>query len=1234
MAASSSLGTALFVSLASVEEVNSQQTARRICVKALNGRLLQRFLYLASCCFCIKYFILQVERLDIRGFKSYEKKLTLHFGKGVTCLVGPNGCGKTNLLDAIRWVLGEQRGRALRADKMENLIFNGSRSRKPLHFAEVSLTFDNTRRLLPADFSSIQFTRRLYRSGESEYAINGVPSRLKDITNLLLDTGTTFNAYSIIELKMVEDIINDTAHARRMLFEEAAGIARTKARKEETFKKLHATTADLCRVEDLLHEVSNNLKQAEKEAKQAQTYQRLKDAHIQAHVEMAAFALQEISEQRVHLNEKMATEKEQHAREMAARALQEARLQKMRHVQDKRQETLQARERILHTLTDRIKAVEHQQGIAQERSHALSERLTMLSQEKNRQQSLVREVVEKTKQVRRECAHLKESFTILEAAATSSQQAYEEQQKKHRVLREEVVAKRAQSEAVAEQFHTLTHALSVQRTERGSLHAQLTQLEEEERLAAEKIALLKAEALVVKQYQAEAVAAREPLSARHEALTNELKTRASSVITCQQAMAEAEQQLRLCEQKHALQQSLSPQLGWGAEGAQFLRKHSPWKQQKPLLLEVMHCEEPYRLVVERFLQPFLHHFVLDTADEAFAALAALQNKKVGCGGFFVRAWITGTHSAPAVPDKRLVPAVRLLSCDAIYEPLKNFLLQDVYFFEDASFSLDDLLMGPRCRSVLFADGTIASAAGIVGGTEEAHSRRGGMSEHTARLAKQVAMHKEAFNASRSQLEVAQVRRQDQAALLATVVQALKKNFDATQVINKRAWALGVRIKERWDHTAAYKQRRVPLLSRMEALEADIRTTHDALKKQKMLDAPSVDALREQDALLGQSEEALHAVLQRHQAAAARYQEEKYAYESRLQQLSFYEERARQFEEEGNQQVHNKAQWQKQVAEINKEQARREEEIISLHEKKKEAADVFQRAEHAYFNTNHRVKEEEKEKLNLEKKVDNLRFILAQLENGVEKNTIEKNNLLERMKVSFGQDERMLLRHLTNKTEATLARALLQIEQKINSVRSVNTAAIDNYKRLKERHDFILSEKNDLVEARRSLDETITKIDRHLHKQFMEAFYRIRERFQAIFREIFSPDDHCDLIMPDPNNPLASSVDIVAQPKGKKPLTIHQLSSGEKALIALALLFAAYMHRPSPFCVLDEVDAPLDDVNTEKFNRIIRTFSEQSQFVVITHNKLTMQAADVIYGVTMMEEGVSSVFPVTLEETAR
>ena len=1051
-----------------------------------------------------------LQRLDIRGFKSFEKKLSLSFDKGVTCVVGPNGCGKTNLLDAIRWVLGEQRARLLRSEKMENLIFNGSRTqRKPLHMAEVSLTFDNRSRTLATDFSSVQFTRRLYRSGESAYEINGVPSRLKDVADLLLDTGTTFNTYSIIELKMVDDIINDHLDARRVLFEESAGIARTKSRKKETFKKLHATEADLQRIDDLLHEVSTNLKHTEKEAEQARAYQGVKARHTRAHLEMEAFRMRTLTEKREELLREMDAENGEYVRCAAEKASCEARLQELRRQQDERSTSLKGQEGSLLLLGDKIRAGEHQKSVAWERLHALEERLSSLLSGADRQRAHEGEVQQKIVSLEEERQAIEGELCALEKQVSQAKEATDSAQKAYQALREIWAVQREKRASSAEHARALREHLSSQHLKKDALKARIAELERELRGATEKTKHVE-EALAL------AKAARTEVDARHAqwdkerlALEALISRGEQELLRVRQAISEKQHELQACQSDHALQRSIAEDLVGFPEAVRLLRREPPWREEKPLLLEVMRCEPPYRLVLEHFFRPFWHYHVLHTMEEARTAFSFLEEKKVGRGFFFVCALLElwQPSSPPAGDETSLLPAERVVFCDPVYEKLKKFLLRGVYFHaKQPSFSFQSppFLEG----SFLFPDdGTILGGAAVVGGRgeERAHGvRLGGVRQRMRQLAVEMTTHKEALHALREESK-RKMRAQEQRLEARTSISSrLARGDEERKNFDKKEANLRADVKEWQERRDGYKEHRASLLSHLDLLRADIRSLQGEVARADEVLSSLAAEPAEQESTLARLEEQHRLSLEQHQSLHASYHDKKLIRERLSQQISFHKERFAESQAAAVRRHDDLSQLREQAGKIKKEQALTGEKIIAWHREKKRVEERFRQAERAYLEDNHEQEQVEKSLQTIKKKEENLRFLVARLEDSAERNAMELEGLLERVQVSFQKNREELGAYLTDKAAADLEKDLLRAEKGLNAAGTANLSAIESHRQLKERYDFILSERGDLLQARKSLDETIAKIDRSLRKKFLAAFENIRARFRSIFCSIFSP----------------------------------------------------------------------------------------------------------------------------------
>ena len=837
---------------------------------------------------------MKLSKIEIKGFKSFGDKTIINFNDGVTGVVGPNGCGKSNVVDAIRWVLGEQKTTLLRSDKMENIIFNGSKSRKKLNLAEVSITFDNTKNLIPTEYSNVSITRKYFRSGESEYFLNDIKCRLKDITNLFLDTGITSNNYAIIELSMVDNILNDKDNSRMKLFEEASGISKFKKRKKETLNKIDYTDKDLERVDDLIHEIEKNLRSLKRQSEQTKKFYELKDKYKKLSINLA---IKTTEEKTIRLN-KLKTD-----------------LKKIE-----------------------INDVKLSSGIAKKNANLESLKSSLISFEK-------------------------------------------ELMKKQKIVNDKL--------------------------ERIRKH------EENKKIKKEKLKFLEI---------------------KSDELNKKIKldeeSNSRSLFSIESIKKE------ILQEENSLQK-LSKKLNKTKEEFSKFEKEIDNKQIKTSSLDEIN--ENFRSINFN--------------------LKSIQEKKN-----------------------------QIISLIQIEEMNKKEIILKLNSFEK---KIDEIL-----SNVNFIEKSFSNE-----------------NKELIKLNKQFT--KKSKDLSNEEILFNKIK---------------NKINSLTNELDYKSSTYDYNLKQ-------IKNNKKELLNTKNQIKNSKNITSD---KDNLL----IDLYNQKDKL--------------------------------EIELNNYEN-----------------DYQKTRDEIDKIDA----EI----------------------------------KLNRDKKEQNL-LLINEHKNEIHDLELDLNSVSERIKVEFELnilDLKLDEGVFENKSIEIVENIILKTKEKIDKIGQINPLALETYNEMKERHEFITKEKNDLLEAKESLLKTITEIDKNATETFLDSFEKIKKYFKDVFRSLFIEDDDCDLLLSDHNSPLESSIDILAKPKGKKPISINQLSGGEKTLTATSLLFAIYLLKPAPFCIFDEVDAPLDDNNIDKFNRIIKKFSKDSQFIIVTHNKRTMMNTDIIYGITMPEQGVSKVVPVDL-----
>lgn len=1180
---------------------------------------------------------MQLTKLEIKGFKSFGDKVTIHFDEGITGIVGPNGCGKSNVVDAIRWVLGEQKTKALRSDKMENVIFNGTKKRKPTQLAEVSLTFNNTKNLLPTEYSQVTITRRYYRSGESEYLLNGITCRLKDITNLFLDTGIASNSYAIIELKMVDDILNDKDNSRRGLFEEAAGISKFKIRKKETLRKLEGTDADLERVEDLLFEIEKNLKSLEKQAKQAQRYFKIKEDYKDLSI---ALAKKTISAHTGTFNQlKKTIESENDKKLSINKQLSEieARVEKAKADLIHKEKLLSGRQKVLNEHINKIRQFESDKKIKNERLRFLNDKSTSLKEQIALDKASNEKSSFSIKSLNQEKESAEKILRETEQRLETLKAEYEEQKNKTASLQEEVNNISKTYREKQDEVYQLNKSVEINQIQLSSLKQELekTATENLERTASLSEFDNKAGEL------AEVIKEKEAQLARFNQSENDLQesihSTTNTIEVIRDELTQNSRRLDALQNEYNLTKSLVDNLEGFPEAIKFLKKHAHWGKNAPLLSDIVTCEEKYRIPVENYLEPYMNYYIVESETQAYQAVNLLSDSAKGKANFFVLEHFEKYSCGSLKMFDNAVPATEIMEYDSKYGRLIAYVLENVYILAGDRIPSDE-----DCIFITQSGKIIKRKYSISGGSVGLfEGKRIGRARNLEKLDKEIR------KLGKKNDEIKQTLEQEQHDLV-----QLKKNTHKESIENLQK---EINLLHQEYVSVKTKQEQ---FSQM--LSSSTTRKEDILEKIQELTEEIVDLQprsEEESNNLKDFEKRINLlnnelVVQNEQlgARSAAFNQENILFHqqqnkaSSISQEISYKENAfqssRERIEKNQLDLSNNEAGIKNLlesAEIN------EDELIEMYTEKEAIENGVNEAEKEYYAARGDIDSSEKEEREIMKSREVVDTLIMELQNRFNETKLSLSSVKERLSVEFNLDLDKVMEEENDEAETAVEEVEMSVEElkgkvfqmkdKLEKMGPINPMAMEAYEEIKERHDFISSQKEDLTKAKASLITTIGEIDTVARETFLEAYGKIKENFIKVFRSLFTEEDDCDLILSNPDNPLDSSIEILAKPKGKRPLTINQLSGGEKTLTATSLLFAIYLLKPAPFCIFDEVDAPLDDANIDKFNQIIKTFSQDSQFIIVTHNKRTMSSTDVIYGITMIEQGVSRVVPVDLRELA-
>ena len=1165
---------------------------------------------------------MRLKSLEIKGFKSFADKTVLHFDEGITGVIGPNGCGKSNIIDSIRWVIGEHKISNLRSENLESLVFNGSKSRSASGLAEVSLTFENTKNLLPTEFNMVTVTRKYYKNGESEYRLNDVACRLKDIHNLFMDTGVSTDSYAIIELGMVDDIIKDKENSRRKMLEQAAGITIYKTRKKEAKLKLDATEQDLARIEDLLFEINNQLKSLESQAKKAEKYFEIKKEYKDVTIELAKASLEGFNVTYRDLNQQQQEEVDKRIELETAIAVEDAAMEQEKLSFIAQEKALQEMQHAFNELLGELRSKESDKSLTAQRLQYLKERETSLNEfllKAGGQLKGLDESIQFTSlQINDDEVKLEELEAKLEElknAVEDKRKIFDEKRSSIDSLRRENQAiQRNQFEAEKKVAVADTSIQNVQRTiaqiqyEKTARQSQLQQLEQERKEKSEELEQKKV--------------ALQQLQDHHEFTKEQIFQTQSMLEGLRSELAEESRKLDSKKNEYALLKSLVDSMEGYPESVKFLHKNPDWNHEAPLLSDIMYVKPEYRAAVENVLEPYLNYYVVNNLEEGLQAIHLLDNNQKGKANFFLQDQFTGFENS--TQPNGTIPALSVVEVDAKYSHLAKHLLGNVFIAEN-----EEAIKNSNGAVVLektgkYVKGKYSITGGSVGLFE---GKKIGRAKNLEKLVEEISAQEIVVNELKATIEI---RHNEVIAFN----EQLKDNAikQTQQDINNGTnfvFSLQNKIENLHHLEETSSQRIEELQQQLEASQDAIASTREELEKLNTQLEELTDKVQvvEQDYALAEQE---------YNFSTATFNEGNLQFTRQQSKLVSLKQ---EFEFKNDQltdlklQIENSSvQLTEAASSINETAAALADLdvlLVSMLQNKEVEEKKLNEADQAYYNLRSVLTAKEAELRQKQKSKEIIDTLLNEIKDKLTDLKLQLAGMKERLMVEFKIDLDEIINEprLGDQPLEELQEKNDRMRKRLENIGEINPTAIEAYTEMKKRYEFIMEQKNDLVTAKDSLMQTIQEVEATANQQFLDTFNKVRENFQKVFQALFTEDDTADMILVDPTNLADTGIDIVAKPKGKRPSSIGQLSGGEKTLTATALLFAIYLIKPAPFCILDEVDAPLDDANVGKFTKMIKQFSENSQFIIVTHNKQTMSAVDVIYGVTMQEPGVSKLVPV-------
>lgn len=1166
---------------------------------------------------------MRLQKLEIKGFKSFANDTVIHFNESVTGIIGPNGSGKSNIVDAIRWVLGEQKTRELRLEKMSSVIFNGSKKRKPAGAAFVALTFENTRNLLPTEYQTVTISRTLFRTGESEYRINNVICRLKDITSMFMDTGVGSNSYAIIALSMVDDILNDHEQSRRRMLEQAAGISKYKARKVETLRKLGHTDADLNRVDDLLFEIENNMKSLEKQARKAKKYLDLKATYRELSLEWAVFQTHDLisrykqTESKLNLEEDKLRAIEGQIRTIEVKTEQE----KLLNVD--KEKALTDRQRGLNEVANEIRTRENKVEL-------LNQRLLFIAQSRTKLQERMRFNKGRAEQLEKDLLFYKKKLGEAESEKLTGEQLMRQAEQELNLIKQEHGNIKVDLDLYLVELQNLEKGIYELEKQKAINQSQIENLQNEIQRNLKIIADRSEETEQLKQAVKELKAEEERMAAAVHSMEMAEDKRLAEIVSREeefqkenQELAAINRQLDAARNEYKLTKSMVDNLEGFPESIKYLSQLDDFGKQNPLVTDVITTQEKHRLAVENFLDSYLNYYVVPDMSQAMRALQLLRTNQKGKANFLILDQLKNNpYTTPEVPG--FIRLVDLIECDDVYRPLKEFLFYKAYLVGDEGGQMPE---HPDVEATIiglsgsWSRKKFSLSGGSVGLFEGKRLGRKKNLDNLEKLIKKLEKEEERSIEKVKSLKdvLVQLKQTNQPA-------KIKEAKGHHQQISQRLVTMATRLENADTYRKELDDRNKQASEIIRGLESRNESMVLELNTRRQEEVEFRNRMESTDLSFRSAADALNAKSSAYNEKHIRFIQLQNTVKSLEQEIQFRQNQLMEAEKSLTTDQEAESQSVTEAAAITEELNGIQTELVTFYEDRKLRESSLTQAEQDYYATRGQINELDNEMRTLNKQRNEFQSQLNDLKDSYNNIRLELTSIGERLKVEF----KATIQDIINKTpnpevdQEALEAQVIRIRSRLDNYGEVNPMAVEAYNEMKERFDTIDQQRQDILKAKTDLLQTIDEIELTATQKFMEAFNQVRDHFIQVFRSLFTGDDTADLILEEPHRPLDSNIQIIAKPKGKRPQSINQLSGGEKTLTATALLFSLYLLKPAPFCIFDEVDAPLDDSNIEKFNRIIKKFSSDSQFIIVTHNKLTMAAVDVLYGVYMREQGVSAV----------
>ena len=1184
---------------------------------------------------------MRLKAFETYGFKSFAERTEINFEDGITAIVGPNGSGKSNISDAIRWVLGEQSAKYLRGNKMEDVIFAGTSKRRALGMAEVNLVFDNSDHKIPADFDEINICRRVFRSGDSEYYLNKKPCRLKDIVDLFSDTGLGRGSMSIIGQNRIDEILNSRPEERRALFEEAAGIAKYRLRKKEATHRLEETANNITRIYDIKSEIEGRIEPLRLSADKTQKYLKMSDELKSCRVTQVVHKLENIEEVNAKLAAKIAELNKRNEEIIVDVNLKENNGLILKTELDKLNEEFAE---LQNSIAERETLLEKLHG----QEAVLSERILQSQKSQERLAAQKERLVQQLSEIESNLKTIADKYDALEIEQQAAQSAVnkhaaEQANKEKSIVDTEARIVNYKSSA----FESMQQIVDLRNEIRSLENEQENRQRKREQL---------------KKTLADLEEAYNSLSERHENILSEQQSITNSISFVQEQMSQlvarntADQKTfgEVVRKRNSLNETLSSLQtrvdllenmqrvydGFGRSVKTLLSSESPWRSGiVGVVAELFQVQASYVVAIETALGGAMQNLVTRDVNTAKQAIEFLKRTKEGRATFLpldtIRPTALRNDEAALVKLPGIIGvAAELVQCKEELLPVAKFLLGRVLVAQNMDAALKAAKANNYRLRIVTLEGEILNPGGSITGGSGRHKESGFLSrkneimlakENVDNINRQILTTQESIETCEAIVKQNNGKIEEFKALL-------QKNKVRQAELAAHLERAEAEIEQHKENIALYEQEK-------RQHSEDYLNTRNKLQELK----PNLAVLEQKDLSTKELVDKLQQELTAEQRALnvirTHYQNACITLESAKERTNLISERIKQIDGD----------IARLQLEISNNDAENEKmvQVVAESEQTKEQLAIRQKDLLAELKNDNGGKEDftnrrlaiverlalaegELEAARKEFAASTQKLHLAEMEKV--KQETEYETALEQIATTYNitlaeaKDSSLLL----DLSDSALKKMETSLTHAIEELGPINAGAIEEYKTVSERYEFLNAQYNDLYEAKERLEEVINDINTNMSRRFKESLTKINAHFAETYKNLFG-GGMASLELQNPDNILDSGIEIIVQPPGKKLQSLFLLSGGERALTVIALLFALLSYQPAPFCILDEIDAALDEANIDRFSAFLADYAKKTQFIIITHRKGVMEAADVLHGITMEESGVSRLLSVKLEE---